>query len=372
MEILAAVGRSADQPFGIERVTLDPPRPDEILVRVEAAGICHTDLLAKNGGLPIRMPAVFGHEGAGVVERVGADVLKVRVGDRVMLTFRSCGSCHRCHQGDPAYCYAMPRLNYRGARIDGTTTINAGQERIAGNFFGQSSFATHCLAYERNAVKLPEDVPFPVGAILGCAVQTGVGSITRSMACPPGSSLMIVGGGPVGLSAVLGARIAGCDPIVMIEPHDSRRELALAFGATCAIDPANVGEIERTVADSPRRSLDFVLDTSGVPAMLELAMRLLGPRGTLGMVGVPPAGISFPGDPLRLLTLGQSIRGIIEGDSDPDLFLPELFTYYRDGRLPVDRMIATFPFGAINEGIAAQKRGECTKVVLVMDHGFPQ
>lgn len=369
MEILAAVGRTTDQPFAVERLVLDPPRPDEILVRVEAAGICHTDLLAKGGGMPIRLPAVLGHEGAGVVEQVGSGIRKVKPGDRVMLTFRSCGVCRRCEDGDPAYCYAMPRLNYRGSRPDGTTPLRLGDSPIAGNFFGQSSFATYCLAYERNTVVLPPDIPFAVGAILGCAVQTGVGSILRSMACPAGSTLMIVGGGPVGLSAVLGARIAECETIIMVEPHSARRDLALAFGATGAFDPAHPDEIKKAVAAGPRRSLDFVLDTSGVPAMLDLAMHLLGPRGTLGMVGVPPAGTALPGDPQRVLTLGQSIRGIIEGDSDPDLFLPELFQLYRDGRLPVDRMIASFPLEAINEAVGAQKRGECIKVVLTMDPG---
>jgi aryl-alcohol dehydrogenase len=366
MDILAAVARAPDLPFRLERLTLDAPRPDEILVRVEAVGVCHTDLLAKSHGMPIRTPAVFGHEGAGVVEKIGADVRKVRAGDRVVLTFRSCGACAHCGSGDPAYCRSMPQLNYRGSRADGSKTLRDEAGPLAGNFFGQSSFATHCLAYESNVVPLPRDIPFAVAATLGCGVQTGVGSILRSMACPAGSSLMVIGGGPVGLSAVIGAGLAGCDPVILVEPQAGRRELGLSFGATRALESGVDGAIDQTVAEIAPHGLDFVLDTSGVPEMLELAMRLLGARGMLGMVGVPPAGTRLPGNPLRLLTLGQSIRGIIEGDSDPDHFLPQLFSFYRDGQLPIDRMITTYAFGDINEAISAQKRGDCTKAVLLL------
>ena len=204
MKVTAAVARSAEDDFSIEELELDGPRADEILVRVAAVGLCHTDLVFKATGT-IPHPNVLGHEGAGVVEKVGDAVTKVRRGDRVAITFRSCGHCPRCDAHDPAYCHTMPLLNYAGMRPDGTKALHKDSEEIGSHFFGQSSFATHCLAYETNVVKLPDDMPFEIAAPLGCGIQTGAGGVMRSLACEKGSSILILGAGAVGLSAVMGA-----------------------------------------------------------------------------------------------------------------------------------------------------------------------
>src|SRR5260370_35547312 len=185
MQITAAVVREPGANFTLEAVELDEPRPDEILVRIAAVGICHTDLVARDGVMPLSMPAVLGHEGAGTVEKVGSAVTKVARGDRVAITF-SCGSCDRCRSGDPAYCYTMPMLNYIGMRPDGSKAIRQGDAAISSNFFGQSSFASYALAYERNVLKLPDDIPFEVAAPLGCGVQTGAGGGMLALAAPAG------------------------------------------------------------------------------------------------------------------------------------------------------------------------------------------
>ena len=366
MQITAAVARPGRSTFSLEEVELDPPRADEILVRVEAVGVCHTDLIARDGVMPsLRLPAVLGHEGVGVVARVGEAVTKVGPGDRVLMTFRSCGACARCRRGDPAYCAAMPALNYLGRRPDGSTPLRSGGEPLGGAFFGQSSFATYALAYERNVVGLPADLPPELAAPLACGVQTGVGAVTRALAAEPGSSILVLGGGTVGLSAVMGAALRRCATIIVAEPHAARRALAESLGATRTLSAAP-DELAAAVRAMTPPGVDYVVDTTGFPPLLEAAMGVLAPKGVLGLVGVPPPGTALPGKVGVLLTFGQSVRGIIEGDSDPDTFIPELIAHWRAGRLPLEKLVKTFPFEHINQAVEAQHRGECVKVVLRM------
>ncbi len=364
MQITAAVATGPGKPFEIRTVELDEPREDEILVRVVGVGVCHTDIVFQQTGA-IAAPAVLGHEGSGIVEKVGARVTKVAPGDRVAMTFRSCGACRRCGKGDAAYCETMPLLNYAGMRPDGSKALRCEEVAVGSNFFGQSSFATHALTYERNVVKVPEDLPLELFGPLGCGIQTGAGGVMRSLACEAGSTLLITGGGPVGLSAVMGARIQGCETIILVEPHANRRALATEFGATHVIDPAAAPDLAAAVRAILPGGVDYAFDTTGVPAVQGAVMNTLGPKGTFGIVGISPPGTPMPGDINTAMTFGHTVKGIIEGDSDPDVFLPELIEHYRRGALPFDRMIKTFPFDQINEAIAAQHHGDCIKVVLL-------
>lgn len=366
MEILAAVATGAGKPFELRTLTLEDPREDEVLVRIVGVGVCHTDIVFKESQA-IPPPVVLGHEGSGIVEKIGAKVTKVAVGDRVALTFRSCGHCSRCDRGDAAYCETMPLLNYIGMRPDCSKTLREGDQPIAGSFFGQSSFGTHALTYERNLVKVPDDLPLELIGPLGCGIQTGAGGVMRSLACEAGSSLLITGGGPVGLSAVMGGRIQGCSTIILIEPHAERRALALEFGATHVIDPAASPDLVAAVRAILPKGVDYAFDTTGVPAVLAAVPGTLASKGVFGIVGISPPGTPTPGDLNTVMTFGHTIKGVIEGDSDPDTFLPQLMEHWRRGELPFDRMIRTYPFAQINEAIAAQHRGECIKVVLLMD-----
>jgi len=365
MKITAAVARTPGADFTLETVELDEPRADEIRVRIHAVGLCHTDLVARDGAMPFALPAVLGHEGAGVVEAVGSDVTKVATGDRVAITFRSCGACARCKSGDPAYCHSMPAMNYIGMRLDGSKSIHQDGADLASNFFGQSSLATHALTYERNVIKLPADMPFEVAGPMGCGIQTGAGGIMKALACEGGSSLLILGGGAVGLSAVMGAKIQGCGTVIVVEPHAVRRALALELGATHVIDPVAEPDLAAAVRAIVAIGVDYAFDTTGRPDTLTATMACLGPKGVFGIVGIPPAGTPMPGDLGTVLTFGQTVRGIIEGDSDPDVFLPELMTHWREGRLPLERLIKTFPLAQINEAVVAQHHGDCVKVVLL-------
>ncbi len=363
VEALAAVARAPGADFSLETVEVEAPRPDEILVRVHAVGVCHTDLVFKDAAA-IAQPAVLGHEGAGVVEQVGSAVTKVKVGDRVAITFRSCGTCARCQAGDAAYCYSMPMLNYIGMRPDGTKAIHKDGAAISSNFFGQSSFATYALTYERNLIPLPADIPFALAAPLGCGIQTGAGGVMLALAARKGSSVLITGGGSVGLAAVMGARIQGCAKIIVVEPMAARRELAQALGATDAIDPTTAGDLAAAVRAIVPTGVDYAFDTTGRGDVLNASVQALAPKGVLGIVGIPAPGTPMPGDLSSILTLGQTVRGIIEGDSDPEVFIPQLVEHWRAGRLPLEKLVRTFPFAEINQAIAAQHHGDCVKVVL--------
>lgn len=366
MKINAAIARTAHQPFYLEEADIEEPRADEVLVRIQGVGVCHTDLIARDQFIPIQLPAVLGHEGAGVVAAVGEKVSKVRVGDRVVMSFASCGHCACCAQNLPSYCASFPALNYSGRRPDGSSGISIGGSPISSSFFGQSSFASHALTRERNLVKVDEAaLPLEILGPLGCGFQTGAGAVMRSLACEPGSSIGVFGGGPVGLAAVMGAVIRECATIILVEPIAARREMAKSLGATHVIDSAG-GQVGAAIRSIVPSGLNYALDTSGREEVIMTALGALASHGILGLVGVPPRPESAIAVNLAsLITYGHRIHGLIEGDSDLDGFIPELLEHFKAGRFPFDRLVKTYPFDQINEAIAAQLRGDCIKAVLI-------
>ncbi|QQV77381.1 NAD(P)-dependent alcohol dehydrogenase [Sphingomonas aliaeris] len=367
MQTIAAVARTPRGEFTIETLELEAPRVDEVMVRIVGVGLCHTDLIFRDQFAPYPLPAVLGHEGSGIIEAIGDDVEGLEVGDRVVLGFSSCGHCARCNEGLPSYCREFPPLNYAGTRLDdGSTAFAAGDEKISSHFFGQSSFAGHAIVRAGNVVKVvDDDAPLELLGPLGCGFQTGAGGVMRSMACPAGSSIVIVGGGPVGLAAVMGAKIQGCATIVLVEPVAARRALGEELGATHSIDPA-AGDVAQAIRAIMPDGTDFALDTSGRIDAIDAALAALAPRGMLGLVGVPPrADDALSINLAGMITFGQRVIGIMEGDSDPQMFIPELIAHHAAGRFPFDRLVRTFPLADINEAIAAQGRGDCVKVVLI-------
>lgn len=366
MHTTAAIAREAHGDFTVEPVDLAEPRAGEVRVRIAGVGLCHTDLIARDQFIPIPLPAVLGHEGAGIVEAVGEGVTKVAVGDRVVLGFSSCGHCPRCEEHLPSYCREFPVLNYAGARGDGSTAISIDGAPVSANFFGQSSFAAHAVTHERNLVRITgDDVPLELLGPLGCGFQTGAGGVMRSLACPAGSSIAIFGGGPVGLAAVMGAVVQACVTIILVEPFAARRAMALELGATHVIDPAE-GDVGAAIRAILPDGVEFAFETSGREAVVETALASLSSHGLLGLVGVPPRPESSLSINLAsLITYGHRIHGIVEGDSDLQTFIPQLVELYREGRFPFDRLIRTYPLAQINEAVAAQLSGACIKAVLV-------
>ena len=367
MKTKAAVAEKPAAGFVIQDIEVDDPREDEILVKIAGVGLCHTDLVFSAGASDYPFPAVFGHEGSGTVLKVGTKVKKVAEGDSVLITFRSCGDCDRCHSGDAAYCRTMPILNYIGRRTDGSAAYHVDGQDVSSNFFGQSSFSGVALTYERNVIKVDPDLPVEIMGPLGCGIQTGAGAVMNSLNAQKGSSIVITGGGSVGLSAVMAAKLRDCAHIILVEPMESRRKLAEEFGATLTITPEEGKCFSEVVREMLPFGVDFAFDTSGIPAVQASALASLGSKGVLGLVGISAPETPLPGEVNTLMTFGQSIRGIIEGDSDPDVFLPELIEHFKAGRLPFDRLIKTYPLSEINQAVTDQHHGDCVKVVLIPD-----
>lgn len=363
----AAVAHEPGGDFTVEAIEVEEPRAGEVRVRIAGVGLCHTDLVFRDQLAPFALPGVLGHEGAGVIEAVGEGVEGVVVGDAVVIGFSSCGACPRCDEQLPSYCQNFVPLNYAGMRLeDGSTAYAKDGARVTSHFFGQSSFSTFAVTRARNVVKVDDSsVPLELLGPLGCGFQTGAGGVMRSLACPKGSSIAIFGGGPVGLAAVMGAVIQGCDTIVLVEPIAARREAALDLGATHVIDPAS-GDLAMLLREIAPLGLDFAFDTTGVVPVIEAGLASLGSHGAIGLVGVPSkADAAISVNIAALMTPGHRIIGIIEGDSDPQQFIPELIAHHAAGRFPFDKLIETFPLDRINDAIGAQARGECIKVVLI-------
>jgi aryl-alcohol dehydrogenase len=362
----AAVVRGKGAPFAIEEVQIGPPTANEVLVRIVAVGICHTDAIVRDQYYPFPLPGVLGHEGAGIVEEVGANVTNVVPGDHVVLTYMSCGQCRYCERGEPAYCCDFFMLNVGGARKDGTTaTCDAHGHALHDHFFGQSSFGTYAIAHGRNVIKVAKDVPLEILGPLGCGIQTGAGAILNALQVGVGDSVAVFGVGGVGLSAVMAARTAGAATIIALDVTPSRLKLALELGATHVVDSGKEDAVH-AVRRIGGGGVDYTLDTSGKPSVLRQAIDALGIRGTCGVVGAPPLGTEASFDINSLMIPGRSIRGICEGDSVATEFIPQLIELYGQGRFPFDRLIKFYEFGDINTAIDDAAKGRTIKPVLRM------
>ncbi|MFF8869977.1 NAD(P)-dependent alcohol dehydrogenase [Streptomyces massasporeus] len=360
----AAVVESGGAPFTLSDVVLDAPGPHEALVRMVATGLCHTDLGVASGGLPFPLPGVLGHEGAGVVEAVGPAVTGVAPGDHVLLSFTSCGDCRNCRGGHPAYCATWLPLNLLGGgRADGSHTISRGGEALGGHFFGQSSFAELALADERSMVKVDPDVPLESIAPLGCGVQTGVGAVWNVLKPDTGSTVVVLGAGAVGLSAVMAAALTPATRIVAVDRVAERLSLATELGATHTVDTSREDLTEALTGITGGQGADGVVETTGHVGVLRQGVDALAARGTLVVVGAPPFGTEVALDVNGLLG-GKRIVGLTLGDSETRTMIPALVHLVRDGRLPLHRLIATYPFEDIDRAVQDMRSGKTIKPVL--------
>ena len=355
-QIRAAVLRRGGGPLQIEALELAGPRDDEVLVRVVASGICHTDIgFCDDWDGP---PVVLGHEGAGVVEQVGRAVKGVEPGDHVVLSYQSCGECRACRSGQPTACERFWDLNFGFARLDGSNALQ--RSGVSGHFFGQSSFATHLLATERNLVRVPRDLPLDLLAPLGCGFQTGAGTMMNSLKVPKGASVAIFGTGAVGLAAVMAARLAGAHPIIGVDLNPKRLELALELGATHAIDSRREDVVSR-IKEITGSGVDYVLEITGASKLYQAAIEVLNPQGTVALIAHPGGS--------GALTGGREILGIIQGDAVPQDFIPKMIALYQAGQFPFDRLVKFYDFAEINRAIADARRGDTIKPVLRIGNG---
>lgn len=369
IEATAAVLRQSGGVPVIEPVTLEGPRPDEVLVAIRGVGVCHTDMVMRDGHLPVPLPVVLGHEGAGVVLSVGEDVTDLEPGDHVVLSFMSCSHCVSCHDDQPAYCHNWFPLNFFGARGDGSTALaDASGNPVHSHIFGQSSFASHALVNRRNAIKVDRDLPIELLGPLGCGIQTGAGAVLNSCQVRAGSSVAVIGTGAVGLAAVMAARIAGAATIVAIDINAPRIALALELGATHG-HVATHSDYGAVAQDSGcPGGFDYILDTTGRTDVVNQAILALAPRGEMALVGAYGPGSPLTADPTHVMSGGRVIRGVVEGSADPQAFIPQLIAYHREGRFPFDRLVEYFPFNDIAAAIQAGESGRVIKPVLLI-HG---
>ena len=365
MTITAAVVEAAGGPFRLQELEIEAPRAGEVLVEMVASGLCHTDLLVRDGGFPTPLPVVLGHEGAGVVEAVGPGVEACAPGDHVALSFDSCGGCDRCAGGRPFHCEGFFGRNFGAARPDGSAALARGGEAVHSHLFGQSSFATRAVVLERSVVKIPDDVPLELVAPFGCGIQTGAGSVMNVLLPRPGDSILVTGAGGVGLSAVMAAAVMGCGTIIATDLHPSRLELARELGATHVIDAGRT-DIAEEVAAITDGGVDFALEASGAVAALRAAVDALAPGGGVcGVVGAPPIGTEVSLDVNVLIGQARTTKGIAEGESVPSAFIPRLIELWRSGRFPVDRMIRTYSLDDINQAAEHAEQGATITVLLM-------
>lgn len=359
-KIRAAVLRKRGGPLKIECLEIEGPQDDEILVRLVASGICRTDIDLCEDWDEADTPVVLGHEGAGVVEEVGRSVKAVKRGDHVVLSYQSCGHCRQCRRGQPAHCKYLYEANFGFQRLDGSNALL--RSGVRGHFFGQSSFATLCLATERNLVKVSKNLPLELLAPLGCGIQTGAGTVMNSLKVSAGESIAIFGTGAVGLAALMAARIVGAAPIVGVDIKPGRLKLARALGATHTIDNRRQ-DVTSQIAKITGCGVHYVVETTGIPNMHQLAIDVLNPHGIVALL---------TGETGRNLPDGRKTMGIIQGDSVPQLFIPKLIKLFKTGKFPFDRLIKFYDFGEINQAIADAKRGDTIKPVLKVTQTSPQ
>ncbi len=361
MKINAALAKEKNYPLVLEEIEIDEPKEDEVLIRIVASGICHTDAESiKGNGAPF--PAVLGHEGAGIVEKVGSSVANVTVGDHVVLSYSYCNSCSQCLTGHHNLCVRTVELNFGGKLQDRTYRLHKDGQDYS-TFFGQSSFATYAVANKHNVVKVDKDVDLKLLGPLGCGIQTGSGTVMNSLHPEPGTSIAIYGSGAVGLSAVMAANLLGLKYIIVVDIHENRLEIAKELGATHAINSKNSNVVEeiKKITDG---GVHYAIETTGVPIVIKNAIDALRVAGKISIVGMGgDVTLNFTND---ILMEGKTIVGTIQGDSTPQIHIPKIIQYYKEGKFPFDKLVKFYDFNDINQAFEDSKSGITIKPIVVI------
>lgn len=366
MRVTAAVLNAYDTPFVIEELELSGPQQGEVLVKIIASGICHTDGLAQHADLPFPTPGVLGHEGAGYVEEVGAGVTGFEKGDAVIIGWPWCGECEHCLNGQPRYCDQLGPLLVAGSRGDGSTSLKRGDEEIHSHFFGQSSFSTYVVAKASSLVKAPAGTDIAKLGPLACGISTGAGAVFNALKPELGSSIVVWGTGAVGLAAIMAAKNTGASTIIGVDLHDSRLKLATKYGATHVINAGSGDTVEkiREICGGPA---DYSIECTGNLKVVRQAIDSVGMMGTACLIGGAPAGAEFTVDHLSTLW-GKRIIGILGGESTSKKLITGLLELNAQGRFPYDELIQEFTLDQVNEALAASYSGEVLKPVIRMPH----
>lgn len=364
MKIKAAVIHEAGQPFQIEEVDLAAPKTGELLVKIVACGVCHTDEVAQNQIIPVPLPAVFGHEGCGIVEDVGEGVEDLKKGDRVSFSFGYCGKCENCMTAHQHACEHFNEINFGGVMSDGTTRLSQNGVKLS-SFFGQSSFATYSVVHQDSAIKVTDDdIDLALLGPLGCGIQTGAGAVLNRLKPSFGSTIAVFGCGTVGMSAIMAAKITGCAKIIAVGGNPKSLELAKELGATHTVNRKEVEDVVAEVKKITDGGTHYSIDTTGVGDFVRKALasvRFMGTCVVLGATGDLTINVQE-----ELMGDAKSLIGITEGDSIPKLFIPRLIEYYKRGQFPFDKLTKFYSFEDINQAITDSHSGKVIKAVLKM------
>ena len=371
MQATAAILRELDHqpPFAgaleVVPVELAPPGPDEVLLRIAAAGVCHSDLSVINGDRPRPVPLVVGHEAAGVVEGVGSGVGSLQPGDHVVATFvPSCGICSTCRGGRPVMCPSAQEANSRASLVTGTRPFSEGGTPL-NHHLGVSAFATYSVVSPRSLVKISPDIPLHVAAVFGCAMLTGVGAVMNTAGVTAGASVAVFGLGGVGLAAVMGAVVAEAATVVGIDVVADKLTLASELGATATINASSTDPVD-ALRELSEGGVDWAFETAGSAAVLQQCYAALSPGGTAVSVGIPHPDADFTIKALSLVAEEKGIRGSYMGSSVPGTDIPRLVELYRQGRLPADKLITRrgLALDDLNDAIAALAGGTQVRQIV--------
>jgi Zn-dependent alcohol dehydrogenase len=365
LDVRAAVLRSFGGPHDIVQVWLREPGPGEVLVAIACAGVCHSDVGQADGEWDFPLPAVLGHEGSGVVEAVGPGVSAIAPGDRVVLNLApGCGHCRHCMVGRPILCQASLEAMGEGRLTTGPSPIVLDDAPVAA-YSLLACFAERAVVAQESVIPIPEDVPADVAALIGCAVITGLGAAIETLKVPAGSAGAVIGVGGVGINAVLGASLAGAETIVAIDPSPDRRQRAFSFGATEALDPSRAPEAAELRRRAASHGFDWTIVTVGAPEGISLGIETVRPGGTACIVGLAPQGAEVPVNMLDLVTYERTIVGSAYGSLTPRLLVPRIIELYRQGRLPLHRLISDrFGLEEIDAAFAKARRSEGLRSIL--------
>jgi S-(hydroxymethyl)glutathione dehydrogenase/alcohol dehydrogenase len=368
MKTKAAVVRETGN-LTIEEIELDPPKASEVLVRVRAAGVCHSDLHTYRGELRTVPPLVLGHEGAGVVEQVGSGVTRVKPGAPVLVNWLpACESCPNCLNGHFTLCERFSDTTYQGMLLDGTSRLKTLDGVQLKHYLGAATMSEYIVIDEASAIPVPGDVPFEVAAIVGCAVATGVGAVINAARVPTGSSAAVIGCGGVGLSMIQGCKLAGCHPIIAVDVLDSKLAFARQMGATETVNAREVNAIA-ALRELTYNGPDYIFDSVGSATTISQALRGARPGGMAVVVGLQAATIDVPISPANLVFENKRLLGSFAGSGRPRTDLPKLVELYRAGRLQLDGLITKrYPLHDLPQAFADMEAGAVARGVIVFDH----
>ncbi len=361
----AAIIEAPNQPLVVADLDVLPPQEGEVLVKVAAGGICHSDLHAIRGEIAAPLPVVGGHEGSGVVVEVGAGVTNVKPGDHVVLLWRaSCGKCYYCTRGRPALCELGAKVRWTGKLRDGTSRFRRGGQEI-NHFAGVSSFGEYSVLLADAVIPIRGDVPLEKAALVGCAVLTGVGAVTRTVQVAPGDSVVVIGTGGVGLNVIQGAMLAGAERIIAIDIRDNKLEYAMAFGATHTVNSAKVDAVQAVRDLTEGRGADYAFEAIGTGPTTAQALAVIRRGGSAVIIGQPPAGVEVGVEVQQLVLQEKSLVGSLYGTTVPQRDVPLLLNLYTAGKLKLDELITReYPIEDINEAFAALQRGEVARSII--------